>query len=82
MLEIISGQAASKIQASKSFQNKSFVWDATHVFALLTLMYREINQNTENSSNLYIPWVNFADTISVIWEVSFMRNSSEPTSPR
>lgn len=46
MLEIISGQAASKIQASKSFQNKSFVWDATHVFALLTLMYREIAQTS------------------------------------
>lgn len=34
------------------------------------------------AQNFYLPWVNFADTISVIWEVSFMRNSSEPTSPR
>lgn len=29
-----------------------------------------------------VPWVIFADTISVICEVSFMRNSSVPTSPR
>lgn len=87
MLEITSGQAARNIQASKFFQNKSLVREATHVFALLPLMYRELNPNTvflyrQQTKPWYIPWVNFADTISVIWEVSFMRNSSEPTSPR